>query len=75
MRMADFLRIMAPALKMLSRRGLFLDDWKYVEAYEQYRHMRSLGVKQREAVRILAEETKVSHRTLERAFRRLAGEC
>lgn len=65
----------APMLKMLSQCGLHMDDWKYVEAIERYRRMRSLGIKQREAVRMLSEEMKVSRRTLERAIRRMEGEC
>ena len=75
MKVNEFVKLMTPVLKLLSRNGVYLDDWKYVEAYEQYRHMRQLGVKQREAVQMLSEETKVSRRTLERAFKRLKAEC
>lgn len=75
MKMTEFIKIMTPALKMLSQNGLYLDDWKYVDAYERYRHMRSLGIKQRECIRMIAEEMNVSRRTVERAIKRLTKEC
>lgn len=67
--------MMTPVLKMLSRNGVYMDDWKYVDAYDRYVRMRGLGLKQREAVRMLSDELQVSRRTLERAFKRLAGDC
>ena len=75
MKMTDMLKMTAPVLKMLSRHGVFMDDWKYVEAYEQFRRMREIGVKYDEAIRIVAEETSFKARTLERAFKRLRKEC
>jgi len=66
MKVVELLKIGSEMLKLLSRHGVYLDDWRYVEAFEQYKHMRKLGVKQREAVRMLSEEIRVSRRTLER---------
>ena len=75
MKMTEFLKIMAPALKMMSENGISHNDWKYVDLYEQFRRMRELGIKHREAIRMLAEETTCSERTLERIFSRLSVDC
>lgn len=60
---------------MMSRNGILLNDYLYVEAYEQFRHMRSLGVKYDNALNELAGEMKIAKRTLQRAFKRLSKEC
>lgn len=75
MKMYELLKIDAETLKTMSRCGVYLNDYEYVEAYEQYRRMRMLGVKYDVALMELARERKVGKRTLQRAFKRLSREC
>ena len=75
MKMIELLKISAEALKLMSRNGIYLEDYKYVEAYDQFLRMRLFGIKYRAAIRMLADEWKVGERTLQRAFRRLEKEC
>ena len=62
-------------LKLMSRNEVNRDDWRFVPMYEAFQEMRLKGVKYREAVRMLAEEYHVSRATVERAIKRLDGEC
>ena len=75
MKVIELLRISTESLKLMSRHGIYLDDYRYIEAYEQFVRMRLFGVKYRSAITMLAEEYKVGERTLQRAFRRLEREC
>lgn len=75
MKVYELLKISGEALKMMSRNGILLEDYKYVEAYDQFCRMRLFGMKYRAAIRILAEERGVGERTLQRAFKRLEKEC
>ena len=34
MKVVELLKLGAETLKTMSRNGIFVDDWKYVEAYE-----------------------------------------
>lgn len=62
-------------LKLMSRNEVNRDDWRFVPMYEEFQEMRDKGVKYREAVRMLAEDYHVSRATVERAIKRLEGEC
>ena len=75
MKTIELLKISTEALKLMSENGIFLEDYKYVEAYEQFLRMRMFGIKYRAAIRMLAEERGVGERTLQRAFKRLSKEC
>ena len=75
MKVYEMLKLVTEALKTMSRNGIFRDDYLYVEAYEQYRRMRSLGVKYDNALDELARERMIAKRTLQRAFKRLSREC
>jgi hypothetical protein len=75
MKVYEMLKLVTEALKTMSRNGIFRDDYLYVETYEQYRRMRSLGVKYDNALDELARERKIAKRTLQRAFKRLSREC
>ena len=74
MKVVELLKICHPALKMLSENEVSRDDWRYVRLYEEFHHMRSLGVKYVEAVRMLAEDHCVGRATVERAVARLGRE-
>ena len=75
MKAIELLKISCEALKMMSKNGICLEDYKYVDAYEQFLTMRSFGMKYRSAITMLAEERHVGERTLQRAFKRLSQEC
>ena len=75
MKVVELLKIGGEMLKLMSRNEVNRDDWRFVPMYEDFQEMRDKGVKYREAVRMLAEEYRVSRATVERAIRRLEGEC
>ena len=75
MKVYDLLKLMTESLKMMSRNGVFRDDYVYVEAYERFRRMRSLGVKYDSALNELSKEYHIAKRTLQRAFKRLSKDC
>ena len=75
MKVYEMLKFGSEMLKTMSRHGILRDDYRYVDAYEQYRRMRSLGVKYETALAILAKERHISRRTLQRAFKRLTKDC
>lgn len=75
MKVYEMLKLGAETLKMMSQNGIFLNDYLYVDAYEQFRHMRSLGVKYEQALDELARERNIAKRTLQRAFKRLSMDC
>ena len=59
-------------LKTLSENGVRIDDYKYVDAYDEFVNMRDNRVKYRSAIKMIAEDYNVSERTLERIFKRLS---
>lgn len=75
MKVVELLKIGAEMLKLMSRNEVNRDDWRFVPMYEDFQEMRDKGVKYREAVRMLAEDYHVRRATVERAIKRLEGEC
>lgn len=75
MKVVELLKLGGEMLKLMSRNEVNRDDWRFVPMYEAFLEMRQKGVKYREAVRMLAEEYRVGRATVERAIRRLEGEC
>ena len=75
MKVIELLKLGAETLKKMSQNGIFIDDWKYVEAYEHFLRMRELGVKYNVAIKEAANDLHVTKRTLQRAFKRLSKEC
>ena len=69
------LRLGTETLKTMSKHGILLKDYVYIDAYEQYRRMRGLGIKYDAAISELSRETNVGIRTLQRAFKRLSMDC
>lgn len=74
MKVVELLKVCHPALKTLSDNEVSRDDWRYVDLYEEFVQMRSLGVKYVEAVRMLAEDYGVGRATVERVVARLGKE-
>ena len=75
MKVVELLKIVLPALKMLSENEVNRDDWRFVAMYDTFQNMRSAGVKYREAVRELAHDYNISRATVERIIKRLGSEC
>lgn len=75
MKVVELLKLGGEMLKLMSENEVNRDDWRFVPMYEDFQEMRDKGVKYREAVRMLAEDYHVSRATVERAIKRLEGEC
>lgn len=75
MKVVELLKIVLPALKMLSENEVKRDDWRFVAMYDAFQNMRSAGVKYRVAVKELAKDYKVSRATVERVIHRLNMDC
>ena len=73
MKVAKLVKISMEMLKVLSENGIRLDDYRYVEAYEEFLNMRHNRVKYRSAIRQIADEKHISERTLARIFKRLSA--
>lgn len=71
MKVIEMLKIIHPALKMLSQNEVNRDDWRYVPVYEEFWMMREHGMKYEEAVRMLAKDYGIGRATVERAIARL----
>lgn len=72
MKVIELLKLLSESLKVMSKNGVRVKDYQFVETYENFLNMRSNKVKYRTAIKVLSEEKKVSERTLERIFKRLA---
>ena len=72
MKVVEIVKIARELLKLMSEYGVKVGDQDYVDVYEDFVNMRMNRVKYRSAIRMLAEERKISTRTLERIFRRLS---
>ena len=75
MKVYEMLKLGSETLKTMSRNGIFLNDYVYVDVYEQFKHMRSIGVKYDQALLELSRERNIAKRTLQRAFKRLSRDC
>ena len=75
MKVIELVKISSEALKVMSENDVMRDDWRFVPMYEEFQTMRKNGLKYRECIRLLSEEYHVSAATVERAIRRLDGEC
>lgn len=71
MKVVELLKIGGELLKLMSDNEVSRDDWRFVSLYEEFRHMRELGVKYREATRMLSEDYGISRATVERVVSRL----
>ena len=75
MKVYGMLKLGSETLKTMSRNGIFVNDYVYVEVYERFRHMRSMGIKYEQALFELSQERHIAKRTLQRAFKRLSKDC
>lgn len=75
MKTTELLRIATPILSILTENGIMRDDYLYLDVYLDYLNMRDNHVKYKVAIQMLAEEKRVSTRTLERIFKRFSKDC
>lgn len=75
MKVYEMLQLGAETLKKMSENGILLKDYAYVDAYKQFWHMRSIGIKYDNALTELSKERHIAKRTLQRVFKRLSKEC
>ena len=75
MKVVELVKISTEALKLLSKSEVNMNDWRFVPMYEEFQNMRHNGIKYRAAVRMLAKDYHVGRATVERAIKRLEGEC
>lgn len=75
MKVYEMLKLGAETLKTMSRNGIYLKDYEYLDAYERFKRMRGHGVKYDCAIMDISEELCIAKRTLQRAFKRLSREC
>lgn len=71
MKVVELLSIGGEMLKLMSANDVLRDDYRFVKMYEEFTNMRRLGVKYREAVRMLSEDYGISRSTVERVISRL----
>ena len=75
MKKVELLKILREGLKMPSNCEVMRDDYKYIDLFEEFQHMRGMGLKYREVVRMLAKDYHLGRVTVERVIRRLEGDC
>ena len=75
MKVVELLKIGGEMLKLMSKHEVNRDDWRFVPMYEEFQTMRRNGVKYRECVKMLAKDYHVGRATVERAIKRLEGDC
>ena len=71
MEIVEIIKLGRELLKLLSENDVQLQDWKYVDMYEQYKRMRKHRVKYRTAVEELSSSYHISISKVERLIRRL----
>lgn len=67
---ADFVRISTETLKLLSKFGIRMGDFKYVELYTDYERMVSKGEKISYIVVVLASRYNISQSSVYRILKR-----
>lgn len=71
MEIAEIVKIGRELLKLLSENDVRIDDWKHLRMYEDFKRMRSNGIKYRYAISELVLTYNISRANVERIVRRL----
>ena len=71
MRIVEFIKIGRELLKIMSKYDVKLDDWMYVDMYEEYKEMRAKGFKYKFVIMQLSLTHSISKSKVERIIRRL----
>lgn len=67
---ADLVKISAKMMEMLSKHGIDMSDYQYIDLYDEYLEMVSNGDKVTYVVTYLAEKYKTSERSIYRLLKR-----
>ena len=70
----ELVKISIEQLKMMSNSGIKMNDWKFVEMYEEYTEMRKRREKFRYIIAHLAEKYTTSESNIKRVVKRLSRE-
>ena len=73
MKVIDLVKFSREMLKTLPENEVKTGDWKYVKMYEEYRHMRDMGLKYRYVIAELAATHNISRSKIERIVQKF--EC
>ena len=74
MKAVEFLQLGKEILKMMSNCDLRINDYKYIEMYDEYARMRVSNEKVDYILKFLSDKYKVSESTVKRVIRRLSRE-
>ena len=75
MKTIEILQLCHEILKALHQSGSRIDDYKYVNLYQDYLDMRHSGDKTTYIVMVLAERYHIAERTVYKLLRRFKREC
>ncbi len=75
MKIAEFVKINAETLKFLSENGIYLNDYQYMDMYEEYTNMLKNNEKKEYIYAVMKEKYGVPKRTQLRIFKRLSSFC
>lgn len=75
MKVVEVLKLGKEMLKTLQESCIKIDDYKYVEMYEEYKRIIDSGGKTSYAVTILSERYGISERKVYYLIRRLSKDC
>ena len=74
MKAAELLKLGAELLKKMSQSELRIDDYRYIEAYNEFVELRVKDVKYSYAIYLISKKYGISESTLKRIIRRLGKE-
>ena len=75
MKVVELLKLFREPLKMLSKTESNVNDWQYVEMFDEYAVMKSHGVKTRSIASELSERYGIGKSTVYKVINRLSREC
>ncbi len=74
MKANELVKVISKILKAMSESGLRVSDYEYVEMYEEYVIMRSMGEKYDYVVKVLSDRYRISESTIRRIIKRFEKE-
>lgn len=74
MNCADFIKINSKSMELMSKYGIRQEDYRFVDMYEEYAHMRRDGEKYAYIVAVLSKKYGISESSVKRLIRRLSYE-
>lgn len=74
MKSVEFLKIAREMLKLMSANDLRREDYKHIELYDDYTHLRGEGEKVEYILSVLSSRYKLSESTIKRIVRRFSRE-